>query len=133
MDPNKELWNQCAELHGHVCGGLTIGYKAALYAVRLLKLDLENTEQIAVICESKGCPVDAFRAIFGVSGEKGNLFLHPTGESAFSVYNRANNTAVRLVLKPAPEGITREKSFDYYQSLDPADMFEAQPARYALP
>ena len=32
MDENKELWNKCAAFHGHVCGGLTIGYKAALYA-----------------------------------------------------------------------------------------------------
>ena len=133
MDPNKELWNKCAGLHGHVCGGLTIGYKAALYAIRLLKPDLADTGAIAVICESKGCPVDAFRAIFGVSGEAGSLFLHPTGESAFSVYNRKNSTAVRLVLKPVPEGITREQSFDYFQNLDPADMFDVQPAKYALP
>ena len=32
MDENKELWEKCAAFHGHVCGGLTIGYKAALYA-----------------------------------------------------------------------------------------------------
>ena len=133
MDENKILWEKCAELHGHVCGGLTIGYKAALYAIQLLKLDLNDTEHIACICESKGCPVDAFKAIFGVSGEKGSLFLHPTGQSAYSVYNRKNSTAVRLVLKPMPEGITREQSFDYYQSLDPAEMFDAEPAKYALP
>ena len=36
MDENKELWNKCAAFHGHVCGGLTIGYKAALYAIELL-------------------------------------------------------------------------------------------------
>ena len=133
MDPNKELWNKCAELHGHVCGGLTIGYKAALYAIRLLKLTEADYPRVAVICESKGCPVDAFRAIFGVSGEGGSLFLHPTGESAYSVYNRKNSTAVRLVLRPAPEGLDRENSFDYYQNLDPADMFDVRPAKYAPP
>lgn len=133
MDENRALWEKCAELHGHECGGLTIGYKAALYAIRLLKLDPSGDEQISCICESKSCAVDAFRAIFGCSGEDGTLLLHPTGLSAYSVYNRRNNTAVRLVLKPAPEGMTREKSFDYYQSLDPAEMFDAEPARYALP
>ena len=31
---NKEkLWERAADFHGHVCGGLTIGYKASLYAV----------------------------------------------------------------------------------------------------
>ena len=133
MDENKILWEKCAELHGHVCGGLTIGYKAALYAIRLLKLTEADYAQVACICESKGCPVDAFKAIFGVSGEKGSLFLHPTGMSAYSVYNKKNSTAVRLVLKPMPEGITREQSFDYYQNLDPAGMFDVEPAKYALP
>ena len=33
MDENKVLWNKCVEFHGHSCGGLTIGYKAALYAI----------------------------------------------------------------------------------------------------
>ena len=37
----KELWEKCAAFHGHECGGLTIGYKAALYAIKLLELDAE--------------------------------------------------------------------------------------------
>ena len=133
MDENRTLWNKCARLHGHECGGLTIGYKAAMYAIRLLKLDGAEDDQIVCICESKSCAVDAFRAIFGCSGEKGTLLLHPTGLSAFSVYNRRSNTAIRLVLKPTPEGMTREKSFDYYQSLDPAEMFDVEPAGGVLP
>ena len=40
MDENKALWKKCVEFHGHECGGLTIGYKAALYAIELLKLEL---------------------------------------------------------------------------------------------
>ena len=31
-----KTWADCAEFHGHECGGLTIGYKAALYAIKLL-------------------------------------------------------------------------------------------------
>ena len=133
MDENRILWKKCAELHGHECGGLTIGNKAALYAMHLLKLDDCDPRDIACICENRSCAVDAFRAIFGCSSENGSLFLYPTGASAYSLYNRRNNTALRLVLKPAPEGLTREKSLDYYQNLDPADMFDVEPARYALP
>ena len=40
MDENKALWKKCVEFHGHECGGLTIGYKASLYAIELLKLEL---------------------------------------------------------------------------------------------
>ena len=34
----RELWERAVAFHGHTCGGLTIGYKAALYAIRLLEL-----------------------------------------------------------------------------------------------
>ena len=40
MDENKALWKKCVEFHGHECGGLTIGYKASLYAIALLGLQL---------------------------------------------------------------------------------------------
>ena len=29
----KTIWEKCVAFHGHECGGLTIGYKAALYAI----------------------------------------------------------------------------------------------------
>ena len=30
-------WEKCVAFHGHACGGLTIGYKAACYAAELLE------------------------------------------------------------------------------------------------
>ena len=38
MEDKKVLWEKCAAFHGHVCPGLTIGYRAALYAAELLEL-----------------------------------------------------------------------------------------------
>ena len=29
----QQLWEKAAAFHGHVCPGLTIGYRAALYAI----------------------------------------------------------------------------------------------------
>ena len=34
----QKTWRDCAEFHGHECGGLTIGYKAAHYAIKLLDI-----------------------------------------------------------------------------------------------
>ena len=34
-----KTWNDCVAFHGHECGGLTIGYKASLYAIELLNLE----------------------------------------------------------------------------------------------
>ena len=33
MDQKK--WETCVAFHGHSCGGLAIGYRAALYAAKL--------------------------------------------------------------------------------------------------
>ena len=33
-----DRWKKCVEFHGHECGGLAIGYKAAQYAEKLLGL-----------------------------------------------------------------------------------------------
>ena len=47
-----ERWKKCVEFHGHECGGLAIGYKAALYAEKLLKLTYSDDEQVVCISEN---------------------------------------------------------------------------------
>ena len=41
-------WNDCVAFHGHSCGGLTIGWKAALYAIELLELKFSDGTMIAI-------------------------------------------------------------------------------------
>lgn len=142
MDENKELWKKCAEFHGHVCGGLTIGYKAALYAIELLDLKLggggnagclSSDEEIVCITENDACGCDAIQVILGCSVGKGNLLFHMRGKQAFTFFNRKTGKSVRLVLKPRSEGMTKAQSFDYYQSLEPKDMFDVKEAKLSLP
>ena len=71
MYDEKALWKKCAEFHGHECGGLTIGYKAALYAKELLDLDFSEDEQVVCISENDACGVDAIQVILGCSVGKG--------------------------------------------------------------
>ena len=54
-----KTWNDCVAFHGHECGGLTIGYKASLYAIELLKLEFSADEQVVCIAENDACGVDA--------------------------------------------------------------------------
>lgn len=138
----KELWEKSVAFHGHVCGGLTIGYKAALYAIELLDLKLggggnagclSTDEQIVCIAENDACGVDAIQVILGCSIGKGNLLFHMRGKQAFSFYNRKNGQSVRLSLKPRPEGITRAMSMNYYQGLEPAEMFDVMPVKIQIP
>jgi len=128
-----KTWKDCAAFHGHECGGLTIGYKASLYAIELLGLEFSADEQVVCIAENDACGLDAIQVMLGCSVGKGNLLFHMRGKSAYSFYERHSGKSVRLVLKPKPEGMTREESFAYYQGCRPADMFEVKQTTIPLP
>lgn len=133
MDENRALWNRAVAFHGHECGGLTIGYKAALYAIELLELTFSEDEQVVCIAENDACGVDAIQALLGCSIGKGNLLFHMRGKQAFSIYNRKTGKSVRLVLKPKPREMSRAESFAYYQGCTPAEMFEVKETTLRLP
>ena len=133
MDVTKELWDKSVAFHGHVCGGVTIGYKAALYAIELLDITFSKDEEVVCVTENDACGVDAIQVILGCSVGKGNLLFHMTGKQAFNFYDRKKGKAVRLILKKRPEGMTREEAFDYYQGLEPRDMFDITEVSVELP
>ena len=127
------LWEKAVAFHGHACGGLTIGYRAALYAIELLDLTFSKDEQVVCISENDTCSVDAIQVILGCSIGKGNLLFHMRGKQAFSFYNRKNGKSLRLVLKPKPREMTRDESFQYYQSCAPEEMFDIKETTIRLP
>ena len=128
-----KTWNDCVAFHGHECGGLTIGYKASLYAIELLKLEFSADEQVVCIAENDACGIDAIQVMLGCSAGKGNLLFHMRGKSAYSFYNRTTGESVRLVLKPNPVGMTKEESYAYMQSKEPKELFDVKPATIVLP
>ena len=128
-----KTWQDCVAFHGHECGGLTIGYKASLYAIELLALEFSGDEQVVCIAENDACGIDGIQVMLGCSVGKGNLLFHMRGKQAFSFYNRKTGKSVRLVLKPKPEGMTREASFAYYQGCKPEEMFDVKETTIRLP
>lgn len=133
MENKKELWEKCAAFHGHVCPGLTIGYRAALYAIDLLELTFSEDEQVVCISENDACGCDAIQVILGCSIGKGNLLFHMTGKQAFSFYNRKTGKSVRLVLNRPKEPMTREQSYEYYHTCRQEDMFTVKEATLEVP
>ena len=126
-------WERCVAFHGHECGGLTIGWKAAEYAIKLLDLDFSDDEQVVCIAENDACGIDAIQVLLGCSVGKGNLLFHMRGKSAYSFYNRKTGKSVRLVMKPKPAGMTKEESFAYYQACRPEEMFQVKETTIRLP
>lgn len=126
-------YQQCVAFHGHSCGGLTIGFKASLYAMELLGLTGHSEdEEVVCITENDACGVDAIQALLSCTFGKGNLLYKPRGKQAFSFYRRDNGQSVRLLLRRGP-GETREERSAWLMATDYHDLFDVQETRDALP
>ena len=129
----QQLWDACVAFHGHACGGLTIGYKAAVYAMELLGLTRAKDEAVVCITENDACGVDAIQVILGCTVGKGNLLFHLRGKQAFSFYERNSGRSVRLVLRPTPDFPDKERKFRYLQDTPAAALFDKKETVLSLP
>lgn len=129
----QQLWDACVAFHGHACGGLTIGYKAAVYAMELLGLTRAEDEAVVCITENDACGVDAIQVILGCTVGKGNLLFHLRGKQAFSFYERNSGRSVRLVLRPTPDFPDKERKFRYLQDTPAAALFDKKETVLSLP
>ncbi len=128
------LWDRCVAFHGHSCGGLAIGYKAALLAKHALNLHFSEDEEIVCVSENDACGIDAIQVILGCTAGKGNLLFRLRGKQAFSFFNRKNKTAIRLVLKPDQPAIPdKAERLTWLLHQEPADLFTIQTPAYSLP
>jgi len=126
------LWQKSVEFHGHECGGLMIGFKAAIYAIELLGIEFSPDEQLVCISENDACGVDAIQVILGCSVGKGNLLIHLKGKQAYSFYNRSTGKSVRLVLRETARKDGASK-LDYMKDMPPSELFELKEVKEAVP
>jgi formylmethanofuran dehydrogenase subunit E len=133
------LWEKAVTFHGHICGGLTIGYKAALYARRLLRVDFSPDEEIVCVTENDACGIDAIQAVLGCSMGKGNLLFRLRGKQAFSFFNRATGASIRLVMKENPfersdcACANKDDIQKHLFETDPEELFEKKDVSFILP
>jgi formylmethanofuran dehydrogenase subunit E len=128
----EALWQQCIDFHGHVCGGLLIGFQAALYVRELLNINFSEDEDLVCVSENDACGVDAIQVLLGCSVGKGNLLFRLRGKQAFSFFDRQSRRSVRLVLREI-KGLSREEKFEYMQSKQPSELFDIKQPSFVLP
>ncbi|MBO4317732.1 MAG: TraR/DksA C4-type zinc finger protein [Mailhella sp.] len=87
--------DRAVAFHGHMCPGLTLGLRAAEWA--LDNIGCANDEEIVAITETDMCAVDAIQALVGCTFGKGNLIYRDLGKIAFSFYRRSDGKSARLV------------------------------------
>lgn len=133
---NQELWGKCIEFHGHACGGLASGYRAAEVASCLLGFSLERTEDEDIVCvaENDGCGIDSIQCLLSCTVGKGNMILRPRGKAAFSFINRNTEEGVRLVLRiPRDKFQTKEETIDFILNAPVDDVFYIKTPQFELP
>jgi formylmethanofuran dehydrogenase subunit E len=117
MDANRmmesEEFKRCAAFHGHVCPGLSLGFKAAETAMENLKAQRSEDEEIVAIVENDACFVDAVQVLTGCTFGKGNLIFKDHGKMVLTLFSRNTGKGVRVAvlpdaLKPDQNQSTRE-------------------------
>jgi formylmethanofuran dehydrogenase subunit E len=133
-EKDRELWEKAAAFHGHICPGLTIGYKAALYARDLLELAFSEDEEVVCVTETDACGVDAISVALGCTVGKGNLLFRLRGKQAFSFFNRKTGKSVRLVLRNTPRrDRSREEVQREMMNTPQEALFDVKAPSFALP
>jgi formylmethanofuran dehydrogenase subunit E len=104
LDPseilNSESWNQAVKFHGHVCPGLSIGYKAAITGLEWLRSGRAEDEEIVAIVETNACGADAVQCLTGCTFGKGNLIFKDHGKQVYTFFSRSTGRGTRMALKP---------------------------------
>jgi formylmethanofuran dehydrogenase subunit E len=130
---NQALWEKSVAFHGHHCPGLAIGVRASLEAMKALKIDFSEDEDVVCVTENDACGVDGVQVILGCSAGKGNLIFRNRGKQAFSFFNRKTGEKIRLVLKELPEMSRDEKESFLLNEADATKIFDFKIPDYDLP
>jgi formylmethanofuran dehydrogenase subunit E len=99
LDFNNTNFDTAVKFHGHVCPGISIGYRVAMLAADRFRDRSEDEELVAVV-ENRSCAVDAIQAINGCTCGKGNLIFKEHGKHVYTFFKRGDKKALRISLKP---------------------------------
>lgn len=106
---DSDEFKRCEAFHGHVCGGLAIGYVAARAGLDWLREKRALDEELVAIVETDACCVDAIQVLTGCTFGKGNLICRDYGKMAFTFFNRRTGQGVRLLMKPDSFGVNERQ------------------------
>jgi formylmethanofuran dehydrogenase subunit E len=85
---NSADFKQCEAFHGHVCPGLSIGYRAAKAAMTWLAEKRSEDEEVVAIVETDACSADAVQVLTGCTFGKGNFIFRDYGKMALTLLSR---------------------------------------------
>jgi len=97
---NREDFKRCLEFHGHLCPGVSIGYRAARAAMERLAARRAEDEEVVAIVETDACSADAVQVLTGCTFGKGNFIYRDHGKMVLTLLSRKTGEGVRVAMKP---------------------------------
>ncbi len=92
--------NKIGQLHGHICFGLAVGYRAALMARHEFRIASAKSEQrIFSIIQRSNCCEEAIQLVTDCSWHKGTIIYQNIGRYVFICYNHTIGKSLRICLK----------------------------------
>lgn len=128
-----ECWEKAVDFHGHVCGGLALGVRAAIEAQKRFDVERADDEEIVCVAENDACGVDGIQSVLGCTLGKGNLVYHGTGKFAFNFFHRKTGDSFRLMAKDKKEGLHGKQYIDYVLTAPVEEIFEIGEPRIKIP
>ena len=116
MKTLRQQFEGAGTLHGHLCGGLAIGVRAAWEAEELLR-----GGEISCELEKSACWVDGIRWVLGAEKENGRLTVG-SGENARFTFTKGGD-CVELTLKKLPD-MGKEEMINYLLTAPREAIFE---------
>jgi formylmethanofuran dehydrogenase subunit E len=104
-----ELWDTYFEsaffIHGHVCGGMPLGFRAGLAALKTLGSERELNMEKLVFVETgtghaAGCFADGTQMATGCTFGKGLIQRTEYGKWAMTLVDKESHKAVRVSVRP---------------------------------
>jgi formylmethanofuran dehydrogenase subunit E len=93
---DSEDLRDAIQFHGHLCPGLALGYRVAKAALRELKADRPQDEELVAVVENDSCAADAIQFITGCTFGKGNFIFRDYGKHVYTFFNRRTGQGVRI-------------------------------------
>jgi formylmethanofuran dehydrogenase subunit E len=124
-----ETIRKVRDFHGHLCGGLTMGVRAAQIALREIGPHSADEEVVAIV-ETDMCAVDAIQVMTGCTFGKGNLIHHDYGKNAYTFIRRSDGKAIRIVTRPDAWGSQSAERADLSEKLREGAITPQEQKRY---
>ena len=126
------------EFHGHLCGGIAIGTKLAMYGLELLEMELnQRHKNLIVFLEIDRCMADAVQVVTGCSMGRRTLKQMYYGRFAATFYNQDTGEALRIsdadAKKKFKDKETKEEMIERVRKTPAEELFKVEKVKIEIP